>query len=105
MGFGKLIVGALAAVSIAGGVARAEERVDYLRQIKPVFKARCVACHGVLKHEAGLRLDTAALALKGATGGAVIKPAHPEASELIRRVTADPGAGRMPPEGDPKKTE
>ena len=32
--------------------------VDYVRDIKPVFKHRCFACHGALKQESGLRLDT-----------------------------------------------
>ena len=32
---------------------------DYLRDIKPVLKARCYACHGALKQKSGLRLDTA----------------------------------------------
>ena len=34
--------------------------VDYLRDIKPILEARCYACHGPLKQEQGLRLDTAA---------------------------------------------
>ena len=39
-------------------ILRAE--TDYLRDIKPVLKARCYACHGALKQEANLRLDTVA---------------------------------------------
>ena len=31
---------------------------DYLRDIKPVLKDRCFACHGALKQESDLRLDT-----------------------------------------------
>src|SRR5262249_5888289 len=34
--------------------------VDYSRDVKPILAKRCVACHGVLKQKAGLRLDTAA---------------------------------------------
>src|SRR5262245_32715574 len=105
MRFGRLIIASFVAAGIAGGAGRAEERVDYLRQVKPVLKARCLACHGVLKHESGLRLDTAALALKGGGGGPVIKPGNAAASELIRRVAAPEGQGRMPPEGDPLKPE
>ena len=43
------------------------EPIDYDKQIKPIFAARCKACHGVLKQEGGLRLDTGALARKAAT--------------------------------------
>ena len=40
--------------------ARAAEPVDYLREIKPILKVRCFACHGALKQESKLRLDTGA---------------------------------------------
>ena len=48
---------------------------DYLRDIKPVLKARCYACHGALKQKAGLRVDTAANIRKGAKGEAIVAPA------------------------------
>ena len=54
-----LLVGTVAAASgtVVSNVL-ADEHVDYLRQIKPVLAKRCYACHGALKHEGGLRLDT-----------------------------------------------
>jgi hypothetical protein len=79
----------------------ADEPVDYLKQIKPVLRERCYACHGALKQEAGLRLDTAALAVKGGA----IKPGDTTASLLLHRVTAAEESGRMPPEGEPLKAE
>ena len=45
----------------------AGETVDYLRDVKPILKGRCFACHGALKQKAGLRLDTAALDPQGRT--------------------------------------
>ena len=83
----------------------AEDRVDYLKQIKTVLTARCVACHGALKQEAGLRLDTAALAIKGGDSGAVIKPGDSAASLLLKRISATAESERMPPEGEPLKPE
>ncbi|RLS80252.1 MAG: DUF1549 domain-containing protein, partial [Planctomycetota bacterium] len=80
--------------------ARAEP-VDYLRQIKPVLQARCYACHGVLKQEAGLRLDTAELARKGGESGLVIRLGEPTTSPLLQRVMSLDEAERMPPEGEP----
>src|SRR4051794_30341904 len=50
------------------------EPVDYDKQIKPVFAARCKACHGVLKQEGGLRLDTGELARRGGDSGKAITP-------------------------------
>ncbi len=81
----------------------AQDAVDYVRQIKPVLQARCYACHGVLKQEAGLRLDTAALASKGGDTGAVIKAGDVDGSLLLKRVSAADEAERMPPEGEPLK--
>ena len=83
----------------------ADEPVDYASQIKPVLSARCVACHGVLKQEAGLRLDTAALAIKGSESGAVIVPGDTSASLLLKRITATDESERMPPEGEPLTAE
>ena len=37
----------------------AQESQIYLEKIKPLLRARCYACHGALKQESDLRLDTA----------------------------------------------
>ncbi len=83
--------------------ARADEAVDYAKQIKPVLQARCYACHGVLKQEGKLRLDTAALAIKGGESGAAITASDVSASLLLKRVTATDESERMPPEGEALK--
>lgn len=86
-------------------LAFANEQVDYNTQVKPVLVERCVACHGVLKQEGGLRLDTAALAIKGGDSGASIIPGDAAASTLFTRVTETDESTRMPPEGEPLKPE
>src|SRR4051812_15987658 len=93
----------ITAVLVLASGARAGDEIDYTRQIKPVLRARCYACHGVLKQKGGLRLDTAALAIKGGKIQAAITPGDVEASPLIDRVSAEDGAERMPPEGEPLK--
>lgn len=90
---------------LACGALVAQDRVDYARQIKPVLTARCVACHGVLQQNGGLRLDTAAFARKGGHSGPAVRPGDPDASPLLRRITAPEHGGRMPPEGEPLKPE
>jgi hypothetical protein len=77
------------------------EQIDYDKQIKPIFAARCKACHGVLKHEGGFRLDTGALARQGGDSGKVVVPGKSASSDLITRVTAADPAERMPQEGEP----
>jgi hypothetical protein len=69
---------------------------DYAKDIKPLLKARCYACHGALKQKAGLRLDTVALMHHGGESGNVIEST---AALLLERVTATDKDDRMPPEG------
>lgn len=83
----------------------AAEQVDFAREVKPILKARCFACHGALKQESTLRLDTAAALLKGGTSGRVVVPGNPDASELWSRVRSTDAATRMPPEGQPLTAE
>ncbi len=60
---------------------------DYEKDIKPLFKERCVSCHGSVKQKGDLRLDAGAL---------IDKSVH---AELISRVSSHDEDERMPPEG------
>ncbi|HRX82145.1 MAG TPA: DUF1549 domain-containing protein, partial [Pirellulaceae bacterium] len=75
--------------------------VDYLRDVKPILHERCFACHGALKQESDLRLDTGSLIRQGGASGAAIEPGKAAASLLIERVVAESEDERMPPEGKP----
>jgi hypothetical protein len=79
----------------------AAEAVDYLRDVKPILRERCYACHGPLKQKAKLRLDTAASLLQGGRSGLAAVPGQPERSRLLARVSAAEESERMPPEGKP----
>src|SRR3989304_3814072 len=81
--------------------AWAGEAVDYVRDIKPILAARCYACHGGLKQQSGLRLDTGALVLKGGESGPAVMPGDSRQSLLVEKVTALDASERMPPEGKP----
>ncbi len=76
------------------------QTVDYARDVKPILKERCFACHGALKQESDLRLDTAAAMLKSEV---VVKGKQNE-SALVSRIAANDGE-RMPPEGKPLTKE
>lgn len=89
----------------AAGVISGQEQIDYVRQIKPILAKRCYACHGALKQEAGLRLDTAALAIRGSENGPVIALGDAEASVLIQRVSEKEESERMPPIGEPLQSD
>ena len=87
------------------GAAKAAEPVDYGRQVKPILKARCYACHGALKQKGHLRLDTGDLIRKGGDQGPAIEPGHADESALIDRLKESDAAQRMPPEGSPLSAE
>ena len=72
----------------------------YMRSIHPIFDAKCVACHGASKEQAGLRLDFYDLLMKGGKEGAVVAPGNPDRSLLLQRVTLSPSDRHfMPAEG------
>lgn len=83
-----------AALLLLANVANAAP--DYSKEIKPLLKARCYACHGALKQKAGLRVDAVALMRKGGESGGIVDPAHPL---LLDRVATTDKDERMPPEG------
>jgi hypothetical protein len=101
------LVAPVALCAMAVSSARAAD-VDYLTQIKPLLKVRCYTCHGALKQQAGLRLDTAALISKGSKSGPVIaRGGDVEKSPIIQRVSTTDVEQRMPPEheGNPLSPE
>lgn len=81
------------------GCAWGEEPVDYLTQIKPILKSRCFACHGGLKQDGSLRLDTGELILEGGDSGPSLIPGKSSESEILDRVSSDDEFSRMPQEG------
>ena len=83
----------------------AAEPVDYLRDIKPILKERCFACHGALKQQAKLRLDTGASLRQGGTSGPAVVVGKPASSSLIERITSTDASIRMPAEGKPLTAE
>ena len=74
--------------------------LDFNRDIRPILADNCYACHGPDQNQrmAGLRLDSQDSALgRLDSGNRAIVPGNPEESQLIRRITAEDEALRMPP--------
>lgn len=71
----------------------------YEREVKPLLRERCAACHGAVKREAGLRLDAVSMMVRGGDGGPAIRPGAGRDSLLLRRVLATAPEERMPPDG------
>ena len=84
---------------LVSGPAAAAEPLDYLRDVKPILAQNCVACHGARVQRSGLRLDTAAAALKGGNAGPALVPGKSAESRLIQAVTGSrKDVAAMPPE-------
>jgi len=91
-------------VSFSAGQAD-DKPVDYLRDIKPILHERCFSCHGALKQESGLRLDTVQLAQQGGDSGPAVIPHDVDASLVVQRIQSTDDSVRMPPEGKPLTAE
>lgn len=74
-------------------------KVDYSRQIKPLLSKHCQECHGPLKQQSGLRVDSGRGLRNGGDSGPAIVPKDAGTSLLIHAVTGTEGASKMPPEG------
>ena len=79
--------------------------IDFVVDVRPILKERCFACHGALKQEASLRVDSAAHLLRGGDSGEVVDRKSIEDSELLYRLTDEDESTRMPPEGKPLTRE
>ena len=87
-----------ALASLITADVRADD-VDYLQDIKPVLQEKCFSCHGALKQQGGLRVDTVDSLIKGGDSGAALVARKPDESLLIDVLTGDAGF-RMPPEDE-----
>lgn len=77
--------------------------VDYAKDVKPLFKAHCFACHGALQQKANLRLDTAKAILVGGDTGPAIIAKNARESLLLKHVRAEADHELMPPASDGEK--
>ena len=79
--------------------------VDYVRDIKPILRAKCYSCHGAIRQEANLRLDTVEFMHMGGDSGPALMNGAELQSGLLVRVTATDESEQMPPEAEPLSTE
>jgi mono/diheme cytochrome c family protein len=73
-----------------------QRKVDFAREILPIFRASCFPCHGPERRQGGLRLSNREEAFKGGISGRVIIPGDAENSLLVKRISSDEEGPRMP---------
>ncbi|MDR3714455.1 MAG: hypothetical protein P4L51_16710 [Puia sp.] len=70
--------------------------------VQPILDRKCGSCHNGAKQKGGLSLENLNALLKGGKHGPIIVPGRPTASEMIKRVSLDPGDKKfMPSDGKP----
>ena len=93
-------------LSIVFGTVGPDDKVDFVKDIQPIFESRCYECHGPKKQKGRMRLDTRQNVFAPARGEPSVVPGKPEASllyELVSLEADDPDI--MPNEGDPLTKE
>src|SRR5437763_2754684 len=71
--------------------------LTFEKDIKPLFDASCVRCHGSERPKAKLRLDSLEGALQGSKDGKVIEPGKSKESLLVLAVSQLDEEKAMPP--------
>lgn len=77
--------------------AAAKKDVTYAKDIKPLFDASCIRCHGTERPKAGLRLDTLEAVLKGSKEGPVVVKGDGAKSILVAAISQLDPETAMPP--------
>ena len=88
----------LATVTTIGLDAQSQSPVDFRRDVQPILRDHCYACHGREQQMNGLRLDRRAAAMRGGTQS-VIGPGNAEGSRLYHRLIGKSVGPQMPPTG------
>src|SRR5258705_6475512 len=95
-----LLPGAMLGLNAAELPVPAQVKVDFSRDIKPIFDRSCISCHGPEKPKSRFRLDSRDGALRGGDNGKAILPGDSASSPLVLVVAGlHPDIERMPPKG------
>ena len=73
--------------------------IDFYRDVYPVLKANCIACHNKTTTKAGLNMETPEAMRKGGDSGPGVNPGD-GAESLILQAAAHTGDVEMPPKGN-----
>src|SRR5712692_1644174 len=90
---------ALAHLAVAGLSSGQTTGAEYFEtKVRPIFAAKCNACHGPAQRMAGLDLTSAAGFLRGAASGPLVTGSDPSQSRLMRAIGYQDQI-KMPPTG------
>ena len=95
---GALLLLAAGRFSAHQAVPSTPGRIDFVRDVQPIFAKHCYECHGPEKQSNGFRLDRRKHAMLGGTE-AVIGPGSSQSSRLYLRLIGSDFGERMPKDG------
>jgi hypothetical protein len=91
--------GALTPEQVKALPPAADRKVNFARDIKPIFEASCIKCHGRGRAKGDLQIDSRETLLKGGESGPVIVPGASEKSLLVHLVSGIDPDNIMPQKG------
>lgn len=86
------------AITSVRPTAQVTARVDFGRDVQPIFRDRCYACHGQDQQMNGFRLDRRADAMRGG-GQTNVGPGNADGSRMYHRLIGTRFGPQMPPDG------
>ena len=85
-------------IGFFASIASGQQTVDFQREVLPVLRESCLACHNKTKAKAKLVLETPADILKGGDSGPAIFPGKGDQSLMFKAAAHDPSVDSpMPP--------
>ena len=90
-------VAALVGILATGVYAQPAGKIDFARDVAPIFRANCIACHGPAQQINGLRMDRKSSVFM--PGQRRVVPGSAENSFLLHRLTGTEYGMQMPPTG------
>jgi hypothetical protein len=85
-----------------GSEMQAQEPVSFMRQIAPLLRENCLACHDAKKHKGRLQMTSFAGLLQGGAHGEIVVPGKPEESTLYLFVSGQEEPSMPPKEAGGK---
>ena len=82
-------------LAMAGALAAQAPKIDFGKDVQPIFRQNCVPCHGPAQQSSGMRLDRKSVVL----GRRGVVPGSSENSFLFHRISGNQYGTQMPPTG------
>ena len=86
----------LIALAVVGSLGAADGKLDFHRDVEPIFRSTCYTCHGPDKQEGKLRMDSRAALLKGGEDGPGLVVGDGAKSAIVLRSLGQGDGARMP---------